>query len=64
MGSNSKTLSVLEAREQANLALETAWRRASAESSPLTLILVGFDKPETAAGIGNLERALRVHCAR
>ena len=64
MGSNSKTLSVLEAREQANLALESAWRRASAESSPLTLILVGFDKPETAAGIGNLERALRVHCAR
>ncbi len=64
MGSSSKTLSVLEAREQANLALESAWRRASAESSPLTLILVGFDKPETAAGIGNLERALRVHCAR
>jgi hypothetical protein len=28
------------------------------------LILVAFDKPETAGGIGILERALRVHCAR
>lgn len=45
-------------------ALQAAWARGSAESTPLALLLVGFDKPETAVGIGILERALRVHCAR
>ena len=64
MASDPPTLSALEAREQLHKALETAWSRGSAESSPLALIVVGFDKPETTVGIGILERALRVHCAR
>ena len=64
MASDAPPLSALEAREQLNKALERAWSRGSAESSPLALVLVGFDKPETAVGIGILERALRVHCAR
>jgi GGDEF domain-containing protein len=57
-------LSALEAREQLAETLRAAWNRGSAESAPLALILVGFDKPETAVGVGVLERALRVHCAR
>jgi GGDEF domain-containing protein len=61
---NSPIFSALEARDEVNRALETAWSRGSSESSPLALILVGFDKTETAVGIGILERALRVHCAR
>ncbi len=64
MASDAPPLSALEAREQLNKALEKAWSRGSAESSPLALVVVGFDKPETAVGIGILERALRVHCAR
>jgi GGDEF domain-containing protein len=64
MASNPPIPSALEAREQLHKALETAWSRGSAESRPLALIMVGFDKPETAAGIDILERALRVHCAR
>lgn len=56
--------SALEAREQLTKTLQAAWTRGSAESTPLALLLVGFDKPETAVGIGILERALRVHCAR
>ena len=64
MATEPPTLSALEAREQLNKTLQAAWTRGSAESSPLALLLVGFDKPETAVGIGILERALRVHCAR
>ena len=57
-------LSALEARERLNNALQSAWVRGSAESRPLALLLVGIDKAETAGGVGILERALRVHCAR
>lgn len=64
MASEPPTLSALEAREQLDKALQAAWSRGTAESSPLTLLLVGFDKAETAVGVGILERALRVHCAR
>lgn len=64
MASEPPTLSALEAREQLDKALQAAWSRGTAESSPLTLLLVGFDKTETAVGVGILERALRVHCAR
>jgi len=64
MAADTAPLSALEAREQLSKALQTAWTRGSAESSPLALLLVGFDKPETATGVGILERALRVHCAR
>ena len=64
MAADPAPVSALEAREQLNKALQGAWSRGSAESSPLALVLVGFDKPETAFCIGILERALRVHCAR
>ena len=64
MAAETPPLSALEAREQLNQALQKAWMRGSAESSPLAVILVGFDKPETAVGVGTLERAMRVHCAR
>jgi diguanylate cyclase (GGDEF)-like protein len=64
MAAGKPNLSALEAREQLKQALQSAWVRGSAESSPLALVLVGFDKPETAAGVDILERALRVHCAR
>lgn len=64
MAADTAPLSALEAREQLNKALQSAWTRGSAESSPLALVLVAFDKPETAVGMGILERALRVHCAR
>ena len=56
-------LSALEARERLNNTLQSASVRGSAKSIPLALLLVGIDKPETAVGIGILERALRVHCA-
>ena len=56
--------SALEAREQLTKALQAAWTRGSAESTPLALIWVGFDQAESAVGTGILERALRVHCAR
>jgi two-component system, sensor histidine kinase LadS len=62
MAADTATLSALEAREQLNNALQSAWTRGSAESSPLALVLVAFDKPETAVGI--LEPAMKVHCAR
>jgi diguanylate cyclase (GGDEF)-like protein len=58
------TLTALEAREQLSKELEKAWNRGSAESSPLALMVVAFDKPGTAVGLGIMERALRVHCAR
>ena len=64
MASDPAPLSALEARERLNKALQSAWIRGSAESSPLALLVVGFDKAETPAGVGILERALRVHCAR
>ena len=64
MASESAPLSALEAREQLDRALQSAWIRGSAESTPLALLLVQFDKPETPVGVDILERALRVHCAR
>jgi len=64
MAASTPNLSALEAREKLKQALQSAWVRGLAESSPLALVLVGFDKPETAAGVDILERALRVHCAR
>lgn len=64
MANTPPPVSALEAREQVSKALQSAWIRGSAESRPLALVLVGFDKPETAAGVDTLERALRVHCAR
>jgi GGDEF domain-containing protein len=48
-------------------ALEAAWARGVAQSSPLALLLVALDGGEQAAGaavVGTLERALRVHCGR
>lgn len=62
MTEHEDTLIAAHARIES--ALKAAWARGSAESTPLALLLVGFDKPETAVGIGILERALRVHCAR
>lgn len=64
MASEPQPPSALKAREQLIKTLQPAWTRGSAEGTPLALIFVGFDKPETAVGIGILERALRVHCAR
>jgi diguanylate cyclase (GGDEF)-like protein len=64
MAADTAPLSTLEARERLHQTLQGAWNRGSAESSPLALVLVGFDQPETAAGLDILERALRVHCAR
>lgn len=57
-------LSALEAQSQLNEALRKAWERGAAESTPLAMVLVGFDKPETTEGSNILQRALRVHCAR
>lgn len=62
MSPHEDTLIAAHARVES--VLQAAWARGSAESSPLALLLVGFDKPETAVGLGILERALRVHCAR
>jgi diguanylate cyclase (GGDEF)-like protein len=62
MSPHEDTLIAAQARIES--ALQAAWIRGSAESSPLTVLLVGFDKAETAVGCGILERALRVHCAR
>ena len=64
MPSDPPLPSSLESQEKLETALQSAWNRGAAESSPLALILVEFDKPETAVGVGILERALRVHCAR
>lgn len=57
-------LSAFEARSRLKETLRKAWERGSAESAPLALVLVGFDKPETTEGTDILQRALRVHCAR
>jgi len=64
MASDPPASSALEARDQLNKELQRAWLRGSAGSSPLAVILVAFDSAETAVGVGTLERALRVHCAR
>jgi diguanylate cyclase (GGDEF)-like protein len=52
------------ARGKFETALNTAWTRGAAESSPLTVVLVSFDTPPTAAGLEILQRAMKVHCAR
>lgn len=64
MPSDPPTVFALEARDQFDKALQAAWIRGSAESSPLSLLLICFDKSETPVGVSLLERALRVHCAR
>lgn len=64
MANDPAPLSALEAREELYKALHSAWIRGSAESQPLALLIVAFDKQESAVGIDILERALRVHCAR
>jgi len=46
------------------MALQNAWSRGAAESSPLTVALVSFDTSATAIGVEILERAMKVHCAR
>jgi len=56
--------SALEAKERITTALQSAWNRGAAESSPLTVALVSFDTSVTAAGLEILERAMNVHCAR
>ena len=56
--------SALKAKERVTAALQTAWSRGSAESSPLTVALVSFDTAATAVCIELLERAMKVHCAR
>jgi diguanylate cyclase (GGDEF)-like protein len=57
-------ISALEAKERVNTALQSAWNRGAAESSPLAVALVSFDTSVTAAGLEILERAMNVHCAR
>jgi len=64
MPADPPPLSALEAQSQLKEALRKAWDRGSAESTPLALVMVGFDKQETAEGTDILQRALRVHCAR
>jgi len=64
MSADPAPLSALEAQGQLKEALRKAWDRGCAESTPLALVLVGFDKSETAEGTDILQRALRVHCAR
>ncbi|MFM8683047.1 MAG: hypothetical protein ACKOEG_04595, partial [Chthoniobacterales bacterium] len=64
MANDPAPLSALEAREELKKALHSAWIRGSAESQPLALLIVAFDKQESAVGIDILERALHVHCAR
>lgn len=57
-------ISALEAKEKVRTALQSAWNRGAAESSPLTVALVSFDTSATAVGVEILERAMKVHCAR
>lgn len=64
MTADPASLSALEAQGRLKAALRKAWDRGSAESTPLAVVLVGFDKAETAEGTDILQRALRVHCAR
>ncbi|MBU3665965.1 MAG: diguanylate cyclase [Chthoniobacterales bacterium] len=64
MNHASQPASALEAKARITEALEKAWVRGSAESSPLTVAVVSFDTPETQVGVQILQRALQVHCAR
>jgi diguanylate cyclase (GGDEF)-like protein len=64
MASAPPPLSALEAKERVRTALQSAWNRGAAESSPLTVALVSFDTSATAIGVEILERAMKVHCAR
>jgi len=64
MSAENVSLSAFDARARWQVALEKAWTRGIAESSPLALILVSFDRAETPEGADILQRALRVHCAR
>lgn len=57
-------ISALEAKEKVRTALQSAWHRGGAESTPLTVVLVSFDTSATAVGVEILERAMKVHCAR
>lgn len=64
MTSVPPAISALEAKEKVRTALQSAWNRGGAESSPLTVVLVSFDTSATAVGVEILERAMKVHCAR
>jgi PleD family two-component response regulator len=64
MNAASPPASALEAKALLHQALQDAWIRGAAESTPLSLLIVSFDKPETPAGVEILQRALQVHCAR
>lgn len=64
MSPGSSSSSAIEAQAELKETLRKAWDRGSAESTPLALVLVGFDKTETTEGTDILQRALRVHCAR
>lgn len=59
-----EAVTALEARKRLDEALQKAWLRCSSESTPLTVILVAFDQPETTESAELLQRALQVHCAR
>jgi diguanylate cyclase (GGDEF)-like protein len=64
MDSGPPPISALEAKERVQAALQNAWSRGAAESSPLTVALVSFDTSATTTGVEFLERAMKVHCAR
>jgi diguanylate cyclase (GGDEF)-like protein len=64
MTSLPTSVSALEAKDRVTTALQRAWSRGSAESSPLTVLLVSFDTTATDVGVEILERAMNVHCAR
>ncbi len=60
----SEANTFMDAHGRMENALQSAWNRGAAESSPLAVALVSFDTTATAVGVGILERAMRVHCAR
>lgn len=62
MKTDDETL--MAARGTFETALNAAWTRAAAESSPLAVVLVAFDRSPSAAGLNILQRAMKVHCAR
>ena len=64
MESGPSPISALEAKERVQAALQNAWSRGAAESSPLTVALVSFDTSATAVGAEIVERAVKAHCAR
>jgi len=64
MSAGTSPASALEASEQLRAALHEAWQTGTLSSSPLAIILVAFDRAETAEDVQILERALHVHCAR